>query len=152
MYQLSCITEIAVQVLIVFVGGAAFQVTRIGGRDWGISLALGFVSIPLGALIRLMPSEPFEKCFKRLGLLGQDRVLPSVRPEAEAWSGASALVRDNLGMFANIRGGRVRSSSFVVKSRLMRRNSQDIHKPLKAYVNSCFVTFISVLMTGTVHP
>ena len=119
--------------------------TRIGGREWGISLALGFVSIPLGALIRFMPSEPFEKVFQHLGLLGQDQVLPSIRPEAGAWSGASALVRDNLGTFANIRGGRMRSSSFVVKSRLMRRNSHDIHKPLKAYVHSLPVGIISVL-------
>jgi Ca2+-transporting ATPase len=147
MYRLNCIIEIGVQILIVFVGGAAFQVTRIGGREWGISLALGVVSIPLGALIRLMPSEPFEKGFKRLGLLGQDRVLPSIRPEAEAWSDASALVRDNLGTFANIRGGRMRSSSFVVKSRLMRRNSHDIHRPLKAYVHFFLIVIISELTT-----
>ncbi|KAG1804284.1 hypothetical protein EV424DRAFT_1300201, partial [Suillus variegatus] len=48
--------EIAVQVVIVFIGGTAFQVTCIAGREWGISLALGFVSIPLGALIRLLPN------------------------------------------------------------------------------------------------
>lgn len=130
-----------------FVGGAAFQVTRVGGREWGVSLALGVASIPLGALIRLMPSEPFERFFKRVGLLGRDQVLPSVQPDAEAWSGASALVRDNLGMFANIRGGRMRSSSIVLKSRLMRRHSHDIPKPLKAYVLSYLVTVIYVLTT-----
>jgi len=47
--------EIAVQVTIVFIGGTAFQVTRIGSREWGISLALGFMSISLGAFIRLLP-------------------------------------------------------------------------------------------------
>jgi len=139
--------EIAIQVLIVFVGGAAFQVTPIGGREWGISLALGVVSIPLGALIRLMPSEPFEKLFKRLGFLGRETILPSVRPEAESWSGASAFVRDNLGTFANIRGGRMRSSSFVVKSRLMRRNSQDVQKPLRA---SSLMTMVPTLVAGTI--
>lgn len=139
--------EIAVQVLIVFVGGAAFQVTRVGGREWGVSLALGVASIPLGALIRLMPSEPFERFFKRVGLLGRDQVLPSVQPDAEAWSGASALVRDNLGMFANIRGGRMRSSSIVLKSRLMRRHSHDIPKPLKA---SSLMTMVPTLVAGTI--
>jgi P-type Ca2+ transporter type 2C len=49
--------EIVVQILIVFVGGAAFQVTRIGGRESGIALVLGVVSIPLGALVRLLPSK-----------------------------------------------------------------------------------------------
>ncbi|KAG1863477.1 uncharacterized protein F5891DRAFT_933578, partial [Suillus fuscotomentosus] len=55
--------EIAVQVVIVFIGGTTFQVTRIAGRKWGISLALGFVSIPLGTLIHLLPNRPFERLF-----------------------------------------------------------------------------------------
>ncbi|KAJ6501168.1 Ca-transporting ATPase, partial [Mycena vitilis] len=47
--------EIGGQFLIVFIGGAAFGVTRMGGREWGISLALGIASIPLGAIVRLLP-------------------------------------------------------------------------------------------------
>jgi len=54
----------AMQIAIVFVGGAAFHVTRIGGREWGISLALGFVSIPWGAIIRLLSTKAFESLFK----------------------------------------------------------------------------------------
>ncbi|KAH7919721.1 Ca-transporting ATPase [Leucogyrophana mollusca] len=111
--------EIAVQALIVSVGGAAFQVTRIGGREWGISLALGVVSIPLGALIRMLPNEPFEKLFVLLRLLPNHEVLPTIRPDAE-WNEAIELVRDNLATFAGLRGGRIRSSSFVVKSRSAR--------------------------------
>jgi len=111
--------EIAVQILIVFVGGAAFQVTRISGREWGISLALGVVSMPLGVLIRLMPNDPFEKLFIKLRLLPNPEVLPTTRPNNE-WNFAINRVRDNLGMFANVRGGRVRSSSFVIKSRSAR--------------------------------
>jgi len=67
------LVEIAVQILIVFIGGAAFQVTPISGREWGISLALGVVSIPLGALIRLMPDAPFEKLFIKVHLLQNPR-------------------------------------------------------------------------------
>ncbi len=106
-----------IQVIIVFIGGAAFQVTRIGGREWGISLALGFVSIPWGAIIRLLPNKPFEIFFKSIRLMREPEVLPVVRPEREGWGGAISMVRDNLGTFANIRGGRLRSSSFVLKSR-----------------------------------
>ncbi|KAJ8521107.1 hypothetical protein ONZ45_g2153 [Pleurotus djamor] len=115
--------EIVIQVLIVFVGGAAFQVTRIGGREWGISLALGVVSIPLGAFNRLLPNEPFEKLFGALGLLGKGYkdVLPSTNPDSE-WNSAITMVRDNLSTFSNLRGGRVRSSSFVIKSRTARPN------------------------------
>jgi P-type Ca2+ transporter type 2C len=116
----SGIKEIVVQILIVFVGGAAFQVVRIGGREWGISLALGVVSIPWGAVIRCMPNGPFESFFKFIKLMGNPEVLPAVSPEKEGWDGTISKVRDNLGTFANIRGGRVRSSSFVIKSRSAR--------------------------------
>ena len=118
--------EIVVQVLIVFVGGAAFQVTRIGGREWGISLALGFVSIPWGAVIRLMPTKPFEKLFKFVRLVEEPKeVLPTARVDQEGWSGAINMVRDNLSTFANLRGGRLRSSSFVIKSRSARLSSDE---------------------------
>lgn len=99
-----------------FVGGAAFQVTRINGLEWGISLALGIVAIPLGALIRLLPNKPFERLLVFLRFLPSPEALPTIRPDAE-WNEAIELVRDNLATFANIRGGRLRSSSFVWKSR-----------------------------------
>jgi len=70
-----------------------------------------------------MPNEPHEELFKRLGLLGKGdkSPLPTSSEEAqELWVGAVEAVRDNLGTFANLRGGRLRSSSFVGKSRLSR--------------------------------
>jgi len=106
--------EMAIQTVIVFVGGAAFQVTRVGGREWGISLALGVVSIPLGALIRLLPSAPFEALFKFMRLLPKDDVLPTTQAD---WSPAVDKVRDHLRTFGNLRGGRMRANSFVLKSR-----------------------------------
>jgi Ca2+-transporting ATPase len=112
--------EIVVQVLIVFVGGAAFQVVRMGGREWGISLALGFVSIPWGAVIRCMPNGPFATFFKFTRIMGKPQVLPTVSSETEGWGGAISIVRDNLSTFSTIRGGRLRSSSFVIKSRSAR--------------------------------
>ncbi|KAI0925597.1 hypothetical protein AcV5_008291 [Taiwanofungus camphoratus] len=108
--------EIGVQILIVFVGGAAFQVTRIGGAEWGISLALGFVSIPLGALLRFIPNGPIERLFIAVGILPNPEVLPTTRPEVE-WNQAIEIVRDNLNTFAHVRGGRMRASSYVGKSR-----------------------------------
>lgn len=120
-------TEIGIQILIVFVGGAAFHVRPIGGREWGISLALGVVSIPLGVLVRLMPNAPFEKLFTVMGLLGrQDDVLPTTTPGTEGWGGALNVVRDNLSTFAGIRGARLRSSSFVVKSRSARPKQEKV--------------------------
>ncbi|KAJ7034959.1 calcium-transporting ATPase [Mycena alexandri] len=136
--------EIAVQILIVFIGGAAFQVTRIGGREWGISLALGVVSIPLGVVIRLLPSDPFETLFKKLGLLGNPDVLPTnaPNPDTVGWN-AITRVRDNLNTFANVRGGRVRSSSFVIKSRTARL-SQEKERPVS------LLAMAPTLMMGTI--
>lgn len=136
--------EIAVQVVIVFIGGTAFQVTRIGGREWGISLALGFVSIPLGALIRLLPNGPFERLFIMMRLLPKpEGSLPKVRPDVE-WNSAIELVRDNLATFANLRGGRLRSSSFVVKSRQARLH-EDKRVPLPS-----LMTMVPTLIASSI--
>jgi hypothetical protein len=110
--------EVVVQVLICFVGGMAFQVTRMGGKEWAISLALGFISLPLGALIRCIPNEPVERLFVKLRMLPKQEVLPTTHPDAQpGMSFAMDQVRDNLGTFAKLRGGRMRGSSFVRKSR-----------------------------------
>jgi len=71
------------QVLIVEVGGAAFQVTRIGGRDWGISLVLGLISLPIGVVVRLVPSAPVERFLYRIKVFPDPDMLPSVAHEAE---------------------------------------------------------------------
>ena len=73
------VTEIAVQTLIVFLGGDVFSVTRLGGREWAISLALGVVSIPLGALIRLAPNAPCQRVFGLLRLYREPEVLPTAQ-------------------------------------------------------------------------
>jgi len=106
--------EVAVQVLIVFVGGHAFQVTRIPGREWGISLALGFGSLPLGVLVRLLPNGPFERVFRTLGLFGRsESFLPTQNPESDGWNHAISLVckLNDLKFFASVRGGHLKSSS-----------------------------------------
>ncbi|KAJ6513946.1 hypothetical protein C8R47DRAFT_1313978, partial [Mycena vitilis] len=39
-------------------------------------------SIPLGAIVRLLPSDSFQCLFKRLGLLGRPDVLPTTCPKS----------------------------------------------------------------------
>ncbi|KAJ7792541.1 Ca-transporting ATPase [Mycena olivaceomarginata] len=121
--------EIGGQILIVFVGGAAFHVTPIGGQEWGIALALGIGSIPLGAFVRLLPSDPFERLFERVGLLGHADVLPRASPNSDTveWN-AVTRVQHNLDTFINVRGGRVRSSSVVTQNRTA-RPSQEQARP-----------------------
>ncbi|POR39743.1 Calcium-transporting ATPase [Tolypocladium paradoxum] len=52
---------IGAQVLIIFVGGAAFSVVPLTGTQWAISLVPGVLSLPVGVAIRLLPDSPFEK-------------------------------------------------------------------------------------------
>jgi len=108
-------------------------VTRVGGHEWGFSLALGIGTIPLGALIRLMPNAPFERLFRAIGLLEQPEILPTTNAESEGWNDAITRVRYNLSTFANLRGGRLRSSSFVIRSRSAHLRN-DNEPPLLLYV------------------
>ncbi|KAL1845170.1 hypothetical protein VTK73DRAFT_995 [Phialemonium thermophilum] len=50
------------QVLIIFFGGEAFKVTRLDGREWTLSAGLGALSLPWGALIRLVPDVWIGAC------------------------------------------------------------------------------------------
>ena len=89
------------------------------GRDWGISIALGVMSIPIGFIIRMIPNKPCERFFILTRILPDPNKLPTTHPQAEAerWDDAIERVRDNLTTFAILRGGRVRASSFVGQSR-----------------------------------
>lgn len=126
--------EIGIQILIVFVGGHAFSVTRINGMFWGISLALGFMSIPIGFLIRCIPNRPVEKLFYKIRLMRDPDVLPTARPNAGperqgSWNEAINLLNDTLNTFSNVRGGRARASSFVIRSRSARLEASTVRFP-----------------------
>jgi Ca2+-transporting ATPase len=105
-----------------FFGGAAFSVSDISGLQWGVSIILGLVAIPLGALIRCVPNGPFEKLAERMKFIRKKPVLPTETPNQEKneWQNAMEVVKDNLNTFSSIRGGRLRSSSIVRKSRTSR--------------------------------
>lgn len=119
------------QALIVNVGGAAFQVTRIPGTYWAISIVIGFFSLPIGALIRLLPVEPWERFLIKIRMYPDPNatVLPVVTPKAaeEEWNEGIAKVVDNLTVFGQIRGGRMRASSIVRRSRTKQLAQHDIH-------------------------
>jgi P-type Ca2+ transporter type 2C len=48
---------IACQLIVMFFGGAAFSITRLNGSQWAYSLVLGALSLPVGAILRLLPLE-----------------------------------------------------------------------------------------------
>lgn len=52
-----------VQVLIMFVGGAAFSINRLTPGMWATSILCGFLSIPAGLIIRIIPNVWVVKYF-----------------------------------------------------------------------------------------
>ncbi|OBZ89648.1 Calcium-transporting ATPase 2 [Choanephora cucurbitarum] len=71
------------QVLIVQFGGPAFQVVPLDATQWAIAIVIGFVSLPIGVVIRLIPDDIFGFLFfsaaareKYLG--GHQNTVPSV--------------------------------------------------------------------------
>lgn len=55
---------IGTQILVMFVGGAAFSITRLDGAQWAYSVILGVISIPVGFAIRLVPFEVLGRHFR----------------------------------------------------------------------------------------
>ncbi|KAK4149094.1 hypothetical protein C8A00DRAFT_47224 [Chaetomidium leptoderma] len=56
------------QVLIIFVGGAAFKITPLNGKEWGLSVGLGAISLPWGVFIRTIPDSWVEALAAKIPL------------------------------------------------------------------------------------
>ncbi|KAI9318132.1 PMCA-type calcium-translocating P-type ATPase [Dichotomocladium elegans] len=74
---------VGLQAVIVNVGSIAFQVTAINGPSWALSIIVGMFSLPVGALVRLIPDHWFAFLFRnpetRRRYLGEDYDGP-IRP------------------------------------------------------------------------
>ncbi|KAI9204520.1 PMCA-type calcium-translocating P-type ATPase [Polychytrium aggregatum] len=56
------VAVIVCQAIIVQFGGVAFKTLPLSGGQWAICIAIGLVSLPLGAVIRLVPDEIVHQC------------------------------------------------------------------------------------------
>ncbi|KAF6843149.1 calcium-transporting atpase [Colletotrichum musicola] len=111
------------QVLIVFVGDAAFKVTRLNGPQWGISLVLGFLSIPVGVLIRLVPDSicvatvrPIGKVWAKIPKWKRKKKQDE-EDDAEHLGGVKETlmeIREDLAFLKRIKGGRINQISEVI--------------------------------------
>ncbi|PLW11274.1 hypothetical protein PCANC_13254 [Puccinia coronata f. sp. avenae] len=101
------------QTSIVEVGGAAFQVTSTGWRDWLSSMIIGVVLLPLKAMIKLVSTVPIGRLLLyrwgwlrdpsklevkvvNLGKQHQDAGRPEPENELNKWNPAIERVRDDL--------------------------------------------------------
>ena len=92
------------QVLIIFVGGEAFKIVPLDAKEWGMSIGLGAISLPFGALIRLFPDAWVEAMIPRFIRKKWDRSTASDelgqdRPEKD--------IGQPLRIMSGIRGPRV---------------------------------------------
>ncbi|KAF4458456.1 hypothetical protein FALBO_14805, partial [Fusarium albosuccineum] len=107
------------QVLIIFVGGHAFQIAEDGqsGIMWAIAIVLGFLSIPVGAIIRLIPDSFLlalipaflEKRANKVPYLAISDEEMNMYPEPLAY------VRDELNFIRRMKGGRLNNLKFAIQ-------------------------------------
>ena len=99
------------QILIIFIGGEAFSVKRLNGPQWGVSLVLGVISIPIGMIIRLIPDEFITKLIPTFWRPKKGPEL-WISDEADGdkrfqWNPALEEIRDQLTFIKRLRGGRL---------------------------------------------
>ncbi|KAJ2390462.1 plasma membrane calcium [Coemansia sp. RSA 2603] len=56
-FMIIVLISVVGQVIIVQWGGVAFQTTALGGKYWAFSIVAGFISLPVGLILRLIPDQ-----------------------------------------------------------------------------------------------
>lgn len=111
------------QVLIIFFGGVAFSISSEGqtGQEWAYALVLGFISIPVGMIIRLVPDSLIERLIPDYLRRKRDATVPGfqIDDEDEGWFNNHpfplAEVRDDLMFLRKFKGGRISNLKFAIK-------------------------------------
>lgn len=111
------------QVLIIYVGGQAFNIAspRQTGIMWGTAILLGFLSIPIGVVIRLVPDSLLERLVpESLKRRASNKGIPglSISDEDERFNhypAPFADVRDELAFLKRLKGGRINNLKFAMK-------------------------------------
>lgn len=106
------------QVLIIFVGSDAFQIAKEGQSAalWAIAIVLGFISIPIGVLIRLVPDEVMLALIP--GFLKRENKTPDLTisdEEMSRYPEPLAELRDELKFLRQFRGGRVNNLTYAIR-------------------------------------
>jgi Ca2+-transporting ATPase len=101
------------QTMIVFVGGVAFSVTRLNGPQWGYSIVLGFLSLPIGMIIRLIPDELIRRCIPDFFRRKRNPEVVVTDDDFE-WNQRLLEIRDELAFIRKFRGGRLSNIKYNV--------------------------------------
>lgn len=100
---------VAGQVLIIMIGGRALQVVHLNGAQWGYSIVLGFLSIPVAIITRCVPDDAFQRIIPRqwwsqIASHGQEA---SDGRQLTDWDSALLKVRDEMELVPWFHGGRL---------------------------------------------
>ncbi|TVY39448.1 Calcium-transporting ATPase [Lachnellula occidentalis] len=111
------VVMVAGQVMIIFVGGAAFSVKRLNGAQWAYSIVLGFLSIPIGAVIRLIPDELILRFIPEYIKNRPKGPELRISDEEEAFQYPQPLadVKEELSFLKRVKGGRLNNLKFAMK-------------------------------------
>ncbi|KAK8036781.1 calcium p-type atpase [Apiospora phragmitis] len=138
------------QVLIIFVGGDAFNIVRVDmngqksppqtGAQWGYAIFLGILSIPVGAIIRLIPDSLLASLVPEQVKRKSPR-LPGLTVSDEErfnyYPAAFTEVRDELAWLKRIKGGRLNNLKFAMQHpREMLLNRSRSKSPVHSRSNS----------------
>ncbi|KAI1436244.1 hypothetical protein GGR50DRAFT_693429 [Xylaria sp. CBS 124048] len=114
------VVVIALQILIIFVGGTPFNISILHpsqtGPQWATAIVLGFLSIPIGAAIRLIPDKLIRRCIP--AFLKSKPAAPGLMisdEELNKYPDALVDVRDELAFLKKLKGGRLNNLKFAVK-------------------------------------
>ncbi|PUU82388.1 hypothetical protein B9Z19DRAFT_1099224 [Tuber borchii] len=100
------------QVMIVFVGGDAFGVKKLNGVQWGISIILGAISIPVAVVIRLVPDQVFAKILPDWMSKKENGNIYVGNQDRFQWNEGIEAVREELAFLKMVRGGRLNQLKF----------------------------------------
>nr|AMR06578.1 calcium ATPase 1 [Valsa mali var. pyri (nom. inval.)] len=120
------------QTLIIFIGGAAFSIAspHQTASMWGTAIVLGFLSIPIGVVIRLIPDSLVEKlvpeAIKRRAQPKVPGVTISDEERFQHFPAEFAEIRDELVWLKRFKGGRVNNLKFAMS------NPKEVFKPRKS--------------------
>ncbi|KAH6678620.1 hypothetical protein B0J14DRAFT_327021 [Halenospora varia] len=105
------------QVMIIYVGGKAFNVVRINGAQWAYSIVLGALSIPVGACIRLVPDELILKLIPDYIKNRPKGPEVTISDEEEQFRFPKPLadVKEELSFLKKVKGGRLNNLKFAMQ-------------------------------------
>jgi Ca2+-transporting ATPase len=106
------------QVLIMFVGGDAFNIKRrLNAAQWAYSIVLGFLSIPVGASIRLIPDELLISLIPSYLKNRPKAPEVTISDEEEHFRFPKPLadVKEELSFLKKVKGGRLNNLKFAIQ-------------------------------------